>query len=230
MGTALTIYWASFVFGALFLLLLGVLGHFGGHDAGGHDIGGHDVGGHDIGGHDVGGHDAGGHGAAGHADGGGAHGPASPSSQFSGISPLSPLIISCFLTIFGATGIACASIGVPPLISAPLASVSALVISALAFVAFSRLLMRIQSTSHYALHELEGLEGTVVTPIPASGVGEVAVVAHETRRTNPARSADGSAIEKHVTVVVERVVGNTLMVRKAIDERLRELRPEGPSA
>jgi len=225
MGTALTVYWACFVFGALFLLLLGFFGHFGGHDTGGHDFGGHaEVS------HSFGGHDAGAHAGVGHADGsGGAEGATSLSSQFSGISPLSPLIISCFLTIFGGTGIACANVGVPPVISAPLSALSALVISALAFFGLSRLLMRIQSTSHYTLHELEGLEGTVVTPIPASGVGEVAVVAHETRRTNPARSADGEAIDKHVTVRVDRVVGNTLMVRKAIDERLRELRPEEPA-
>ena len=53
----------------------------------------------------------------------------------------------------------------------------------------------------------------MITPIPASGVGEVALVAQGGRLTYTARSGTGQAIPRGTAVVVEKVVGGVAVVR-----------------
>lgn len=211
MDFVLFLYWASLIIGGVFLIALGLLGHFtGGGDVGGHDvaIGGHDV---DVGG----GHDAAAH--VGHV-GGEATAPS--------ITPLSPFIIATFLTMFGATGLACDSLGVWRPIAMPLSGVSGFAVATLTFYAMAKLLTFAQGTSHFRLSEIEGLEATVTTPISGDGIGEVAFTISGSRRTSAARSEDGAAIGKHATVRIAKVVGNTVLVRESVDERLRKLKPD----
>jgi len=190
-------YWACLIFGGVFVFVLGLLGHIGG----GHDL---DVGGHDL---DVG-HDVGGHGEVGD------------------ISFISPFIIAIFLVMFGATGLACESLTIPSLLGLPLSAGVAIGFAVLAFVVLAKLSAATQWSSHIKLADLEGLEATVITPIPADGVGEVAYIAGDARRNSRARSSDGDAIDKHSTVRIDKVVGSTVLVHQAVDERLRNLRPD----
>ena len=206
MEFVILLYWGCLIIGGIFLLSLGLLGHLGGGDA--HVGGGHDL---DFGGHDVdiaGGHDA----NVGHHG----NGP--------GITPLSPFIISTFLTMFGAVGLAIDAF-VPRIIGMPIAGASGFAMSGLTFIAMAKLLHYTEGSSHYTMGQLEGIEATATTPISSDGVGEVAYTAGGSRQTSPARSEDGSPIEKHATVRITKVVGSTLLVRPAVEERLRKLKP-----
>jgi len=215
MELVLSVYWVCLIVGGLFLLILG----FGGHLSAGHDVSmdhGVEIGHVD---HDVGlSHD------------GGAGTPAHGAAQGGdGVPWFSPFVLASFLTMFGGSGVACHSGGLPPMVSAPLSTVVGLVAASLAFFALNALYKHAQSSTGFSVGELEGLEGTVETPIPADGVGEVAVTIAGRRQTGPARSADGRAIAKHATVRIDRVMGSTFLVHEAAEERLRNLRSDGAS-
>src|SRR6266481_4670944 len=115
-------------------------------------------------GHLFGGHDAhldvgtGGHAEAGFQDTG-----------MPGLSPFSPTTISSFITAFGGLGLVFSRIEATssPWISAPLAAVVWL---------FNLIFQKTQSSSESKVATLVGLTATIITPIPANGVGEIAYV------------------------------------------------------
>jgi hypothetical protein len=202
-----------------------ILGHaFGGHDAAlGHGFGGHDIG-HDIGhglhvdhGVHVSHEAAAGHGAA----GGETSGATDVAAQ---LSPVSPPVISTFLTMFGLFGMV-GEMGLkwPTAVAAPSAAVASLVLATLVFVVIAKFLAVSQGTSHTALRDLIGTDAEVITPIPANGVGEVAYVCQTGRASLPARSEGGTMIPKHSMVIITDVVGSTALVRETIDEQLRSM-------
>jgi len=55
----------------------------------------------------------------------------------------------------------------------------------------------------------------IITPIPANGTGEIALVVKGTRVIGPARTEDGAAMPKNAPVEIVRVVGNIYYVRAA---------------
>jgi len=141
------------------------------------------------------------------------------------VSPLSLPVIASFLTFFGGTGlVADQGMGLPPLVSVPVASVVGLGVAAIAFVGLAKLFIATQGTAHGRAAEMVGLEAEVITPIPADGIGEIAFNFKGSHRTQGARSENGEDIAKHAMVKISRVVGGTCYVRPLVDERLRELR------
>jgi len=201
-----------------------ILGHaFGGHEVGvAHDIGGHAIAGHEIAGHEV---------HAGHEAHAGAHEAAadtsSPTDIASHMSPISPPVISTFLTMFGLFGIVGEEgLKLPPIIAAPGAGVVSIGLAAGVFYALAKLLSVSQGTSHVALRDLVGTDAEVITPIPANGVGEIAYVCETGRASLPARSEAGTMIPKHSMVVIMEIVGNTALVRETVDEQLRAMAQE----
>lgn len=64
----------------------------------------------------------------------------------------------------------------------------------------------------YDVQELAGVDGVVEEKIYANSLGKVKCTIKGTPVWYPARSVDGSEIEKGTTVVVDKVVGSTLYV------------------
>ena len=163
-----------------------------------------------FGGHDVGGHpgepDAGG--AGGHVEAGfGSH-------DMPGFSPLSPTTIASFITAFGGLGMIFSKIEATGsvLISAPLAAMGGLVVAALVFWLFRSVFRRTQGSSESHVAQLVGAPATVITPIAAQGVGEIAYVQGGSRYTAPARSEEGASFANGQAVVITRIVGTTFYV------------------
>src|SRR5215471_18386072 len=176
------VYSICFGVGLLFAIVSALLGHLfgGGHDA--HvDIG------------------TGGHAEAGFQDTG-----------MPGLSPFSPTTISSFITAFGGIGLVLSKIEATrsPWISAPLATVGALIIAALVVMLFGTIFHKTQSSSESRVATLVGTTGTVITPIPANGVGEIAYVQGGTRYSAPARAESGAAVAGGQTVKIVRIVGS----------------------
>ena len=185
MGFDFFVYSICFGAGLLFAIVSAFLGHlFGGHDA--HvDVG------------------TGGHAEAGFQDTG-----------MPGLSPFSPTTISSFITAFGGLGLVFSRIEATssPWISAPLALVGALIIAATVVWLFNLIFQKTQSSSESKVATLVGMTATIITPIPANGVGEIAYVQNGTRYTAPARNERGAPVANGQTVQIVRVVGSQFYV------------------
>ena len=152
----------------------------------------------------------GGHDADGHADAGaGADGHDMP-----GFSPISPTIIASFITAFGGLGMIFSRIEATssPWISAPLALLGGFVIAAAVLALFRSFFRQTQSSSESKVASLAGQTASVITPIPAGAVGEIAYVQSGTRYTAPAREENGLPIASGRTVKITRVVGSQFYV------------------
>jgi len=180
------VYSLCFGVGILFAVGTAFLGHlFGGHDAPHVDVG------------------TGGHAEAGFQDTG-----------LPGLSPFSPTTIASFLTAFGAFGLIFSRIEATksPWVSAPLSVVGALLVAAGVVTLFGWVFHKTQSSSESIVASLVGTSATVITPIPANGVGEIAYVQSGTRYSAPARDERGAPVTNGQTVKIVRIVGSQFYV------------------
>jgi hypothetical protein len=180
------IYLGCLGFGLLFTILSAVMSHVFG---GGMD--------HHV---DVGTH--------GHVDAG------FDNSGMPGVSIFSPVVISSFITAFGGFGMVFHQIQSTRSvwISAPLAAVCGLAIAAGAFFMFNAIFEKAQASSEVRIGSLVGKTATVITAIPANGVGEIAYVTGGSRCTAPAREQDGKPVGNGQTVKITRVSESQFIV------------------
>jgi membrane protein implicated in regulation of membrane protease activity len=180
------IYTACLALGLLFTIISAVTSHFFG---GGHD--GHmDVG------------------TGGHAEAG------FDQSGIPGISFFSPTVLSCFVTAFGACGLILSRIEATKSvwISAPISAMAGLIMATLAFLLFNWMFQKTQSSSEVRVASLVGQAASIITPIPANGVGEIAYVQGGTRYTAPARTETGTSVPAGKPVRITRIVGTQYFV------------------
>jgi membrane protein implicated in regulation of membrane protease activity len=180
------IYTACLALGLLFTIISAISSHFFG---GGHD--GHmDVG------------------TGGHAEAG------FDQSGIPGISFFSPTVLSCFVTAFGACGLILSRIEATKSvwISAPISAMAGLIMATLAFLLFNWMFQKTQSSSEVRVASLVGQTASIITPIPANGVGEIAYVQGGTRYTAPARTETGTSVAAGKPVRITRIVGSQYFV------------------
>jgi membrane-bound ClpP family serine protease len=132
------------------------------------------------------------------------------------MSPLSPTVLSTFLTGFGGGGMLAhnyfgLTIGKEVLVALSTGAF----LSGGTFAALAVLFRNTQAGSEFALNDLKGKIVQVITPIPEKGLGEVALIVKGTRINGPARAVDGKPIARDAAVEVVRVVGNVYHVRVA---------------
>lgn len=161
--------------------------------------------GHVFGEHEV----AGDVGAGGQAEGG------LTSSDMPGISIFSPTTVATFVTALGGFGMIFSSIAATRSvwISAPLSAICAFLIAAVVFFMFAWLFQKVQGSSESRVGTLLGQSATIIAPIPANGVGEIAYVQSGTRYTAPAREETGAAISTGQAVKIVRIVGTQFYVQ-----------------
>lgn len=179
------VYAICLVVGLMFTVISALLGHFfGGHDA--------DT---DIG-------------TGGHAEAGFDH------SGIPGLSFFSPTVLAAFVTAFGGLGIVFSQIDVTKSVwvSAPLSIAGAGGVAYAVLALFNAVFRRTQSSSESQIATLLNHEATVISPIPAGGVGEIAYVQSGSRYTAPARSEGGGAISSGSTVRITRIIGTQFYV------------------
>ena len=182
------IYSICFGVGLVFTLFSAIFGHaFGG---------GHDV-------HVDCGHAEAGHGSA------GAHADADGGQGMPGLSPFSPTVMAAFITATGGLGMIFSKIEVtrPLWISLPLSVIGGVIIATGVLFLFNAIFKNVQGSSESRVATLIGHAATIITPIPAGGVGEIAYVQAGTRYTAPARASENGALDKGKTVYIVRIVG-----------------------
>jgi len=130
------------------------------------------------------------------------------------MSPLSPTVVSTFLTGFGGGGLLAHSYFLLPLGSGVLvALLCGALLSGGTFLVLSVLFKKTQGGSEFSLDDMVGRVVQVITPIPENGTGEVAIVAKGTRTNGPARSVDGRPIGRDAAVEIVQVVGSVYLVK-----------------
>lgn len=185
-----TFYLICLGVGLLFTVISALAANvFGGQDAGG-DVGG---------------------GLDGHAEAG------FGTSDMPGFSALSPTTIASFVTAFGGIGLILVRIEATrnPWINVPLAVIGALGVAGAVLVLFRAIFHATQSSSESRVSMVVGLSATIITPIPADGVGEIAYVQGGSRYNAPAREEDGIPVPAGRTVKITRIVGTQFYVRVA---------------
>jgi len=180
------VYIACLTLGLVFTIITAVMGHF---------FGGHDVHGGDVG-------------TGGHAEAGYDH------TGIPGISFFSPTVLACFVTAFGATGIILTKIEATKSlwISAPISAVAGLLMATVTFFLFNYMFKRTTSSSEAKVAQLIGRVASIITPIPANGVGEIAYVQGGARYTAPARAEGGIPVPAGKPVRITRIAGTEYFV------------------
>lgn len=135
------------------------------------------------------------------------------------VSPLSPITIATFVTVFGGTGVLTLQfLDIDPRWSLLIATAGALACAAVMFLFYSQILIRSQASTTVRRGELIGLEAEVTVPIGAAAPGQVSYVTKAGRMSSTARSADGTAIPRGQLVQIVRVAGAQVLVQPAAPE------------
>jgi membrane protein implicated in regulation of membrane protease activity len=204
----LKFFQVCFVTGALFTVvsfLLGQVTHIIGMDA---HVGHMDAGGHiDTGGLDTG-----------HIDASTnvAHTEAAIDMHipFLPISPLKPIIIASFVTVFGGVGIICLQKDFPQVIALLIAFAIAFTVSALLYSFLLVPLYRAQSTSAVSQKELIGSMAKSVLKMEGNTYGKITYSIGGNTYSAPAKSIDGKEINSGVYVVIIDIKKSTFLVKE----------------
>jgi membrane-bound ClpP family serine protease len=132
------------------------------------------------------------------------------------LSPLSPTVISTFLTGFGGGGLVAHSyLGLSVGKGVLTAILTGILLSGGTYTILLVMFRNTQAGAEYSIDDMVGRVVEVITPIPENGTGEIAFVVKGTRANGPARSLDGKAISRGAYIVIEKVVGNIYYVKEA---------------
>ncbi len=130
------------------------------------------------------------------------------------VSPLSPITIATFVTVFGGTGVITTQLfNVTPGMSLLYSVLGGLACSGLMFLFYSQVLIRSQGSSEIRRSELIGLQAEVTVPISASAPGQVTYLTKSGRMSSMARSVDGEPIPRGQFVQIVRTIGPQVLVR-----------------
>lgn len=133
---------------------------------------------------------------------------------------ISPVTIAGFVTGFGSFGLISQGLfEVSAGLSLVAASVGGLLVGLVSHLAFIYFFIKPQGSSEITRADIVGATGDVITPIPSTSVGEIALVARGSRVTMTARSAAGTAIARGTVIRVQDLVGSVALVEPLAVEK-----------
>ncbi|NLK21707.1 MAG: hypothetical protein GX308_06415 [Epulopiscium sp.] len=131
-----------------------------------------------------------------------------------GISPLKPVVIAAFVTVFGGVGIITEKSNLGDYISLFIALVSALTVSFLIFRFVLVPLYKLQSKGPVDKEGLIGQIAKVVLTIREGQFGKIIYVVNGNTYSAPAKSDTNELIEKGEEVVIVEIRNNAFYVKK----------------
>jgi membrane protein implicated in regulation of membrane protease activity len=147
-------------------------------------------------------------GAGGHQGGHGAHGS-------HGISWFNAMTIMTFLAWFGGIGyILTKHSHLLAYTALSIAAISGLFASALVFKFMARIVKVTEAQMLDWDYRIEGVLGTLSSPIRANGIGEILFEQNGARKSAAARSEDGTPLPKGAEVVITKQENGMVYVRK----------------
>jgi membrane protein implicated in regulation of membrane protease activity len=130
------------------------------------------------------------------------------------VSPLSPITIATFVTVFGGIGVITTQLfDVSPGMSLVISLLSGLGSGGLMYLFYSQFLIRSQGSSEMHRGEVIGMQAEVTVPIGESSPGQVAYGTKSGRMSSMARSLDGKPIPRGQFVEIVRTIGHQVLVR-----------------
>jgi membrane protein implicated in regulation of membrane protease activity len=122
-------------------------------------------------------------------------------------------IISVFITAFGGFGAIATDQGAGALAASAIGAGAGFLLAAPVYF-LARFLYGQQATSESRAQDLVGRVGRVVVSIPAGGVGQVRCTVGEELVDKIARGRESEAIPENTPVIVEEIVGETIVVKR----------------
>jgi membrane protein implicated in regulation of membrane protease activity len=122
-------------------------------------------------------------------------------------------VMAVFVTAFGGFGAAATHYGLSPVPASGVGFGSGLVFGGAIYL-FARFLFSQQATSEVRSSDLVGQSARVVVTIPAGGIGQVRCRIGEELVDKIARTRDGESIAENTPVLVDEVLGETVIVKK----------------
>jgi len=139
------------------------------------------------------------------------------------VSPLSPITLATFVTVFGGVGVITIQLfDVSPGVSLVISVLSGLISGGLMYLFYSQFLIRSQGSSEVRFGELIGLEAEVTVPIGENATGQVSYLTKSGRMSSMARSVDGTPIPRGQSVEIVRTIGPQVLVRPLVIEQEEE--------
>ena len=139
------------------------------------------------------------------------------------VSPLSPIVIATFVTVFGGVGVITIQLfDVSPGMSLVISVLSGLASGALMYLFYSQFLIRSQGSSEVHRSELVGLQAEVTVPIGENVMGQVTYLTKSGRMSSMARSVDGRPIPRGHAVQIVRTTGPQVLVKPLVLESEEE--------
>jgi membrane protein implicated in regulation of membrane protease activity len=130
------------------------------------------------------------------------------------VSPLKPIIVTAFVTVFGGAGMICTING----LSQPAAALIALFSGSVAAFMLYRFIIiplyRAQNTSAISQKRLRGALARITLPIKGGFFGKISYTVGGKTYSAPARSVDDEDIDMGVPVVIINIEKNTFYVKK----------------
>jgi membrane protein implicated in regulation of membrane protease activity len=122
-------------------------------------------------------------------------------------------VIAVFVTAFGGAGAVATYYGMAPIPASGIGSATGLVFGGAIYM-FARFLYGQQATSEVRSNDLVGQIARVIVAIPAGGVGQIRCRIGEELVDKIARTRHGDALGENISVQVEEVLGETVIVKK----------------
>lgn len=122
-------------------------------------------------------------------------------------------VMAVFVTTFGGAGAVATYYGLSPVPAALVGFASGFVFGG-AIYGLARFLYQQQASSEVRSGDLVGVIGRIVIAIPPEGVGQVRVRLGEELMDKIARTRDGVAVAENTSVLIEEVLGETVIVKK----------------
>ena len=122
-------------------------------------------------------------------------------------------VMAVFITAFGGSGAIATYYGMTPMPASGVGVVTGMVFGG-AIYFFARFLFHQQASSDVRSSDLVGQIARVVVAIPAGGVGQVRCRLGEELVDKIARTRDGDPLGENVSVQVEDVLGDTVIVKR----------------
>lgn len=122
-------------------------------------------------------------------------------------------VVSVFVTAFGGFGAIGVHYGLSLLVSSGLGMVSGVFFAALIYL-FARFLYQQQASTDLRSSDPVGRTARVVVAIPADGLGQIRCKVGEELVDRIARSTDGKPIPENAIVLIDQVLGETVVVRR----------------
>jgi len=122
-------------------------------------------------------------------------------------------VMAVFVTAFGGFGAVATYYGLAP-VPASLVGFGGGLVFGGAIYALARVLYNQQASSEVRAGDLVGAIGRVVIGIPPGGVGQIRVRLGEELMDKIARTRDGAAVAENMSVEIEEVLGETVIVKR----------------